>query len=374
MKFITGNEIISYSVGIAMASAYALMFLDFLVKACREGFPGFLKSSVLILSSLNAVMLTVSGIVSYDALHSNMVAEAAVPAFVLLVYQLDNGCRIIDASVLAVTSVMSFISLALSVLRLVMEADPVYLTEFSVWLPAVMALALLLHCCSRVVCSVTDFREFLKGTAVRQYVSDSITSSSVSVFLSVLILVMSSFMLSGVAHSICAGVCLVVIFSMHVGLYVRVSRGREFALCRKLEEKLKERGSMPGPVPEEEKSKADIGYRTTYERLSTLFREKKPYLDGDLTIGDVAKELYTNKLYISKSINLYTGKNFCQYVNFHRVNYSMELFRTNPHLKVGQLAEMSGFHSVASYNMAFRLFMNESPGEWCRRNRFTTCE
>jgi transcriptional regulator GlxA family with amidase domain len=38
-------------------------------------------------------------------------------------------------------------------------------------------------------------------------------------------------------------------------------------------------------------------------------------------------------------------------------------------LKIAELANMSGFNSVVSYNMAFRLFMNENPSEWCRKER-----
>ena len=373
MKFIIGNEIISYSVGLALASVYVLMLVDFFVTAFRNGFPGFLKSAVLLLSSVNAVLLVASGIISYDALYSSYVLEAALPAVVLLAYHLDSGGRLMDVSVMAVTAIVFTISLILSMMRFFTDGIPSYLTEFSAWLPAVLALSMLMHSCFRMMSGITDLRELLKGMQVGRYVSEFMTSSFISVFLSVLILAMSSFMLSGVAHSICAGVCLAAVVFMHVSLYVKVSRGRIFVMCRKLEDKLKHGTSLriPEREPEDGMSKADIGYRTTYERLNTLFEEKKPYLDGNLTIGDIARELYTNKLYISKSINLYTGKNFCQYVNLYRVRHSMKLFKANPHLKVGQLAEMSGFHSVASYNMAFRLFMNESPGEWCRRNRFT---
>ena len=52
--------------------------------------------------------------------------------------------------------------------------------------------------------------------------------------------------------------------------------------------------------------------------------------------------------------------------------YSIEIFKENPHLRVSELAEMSGFHTLVSYNMAFRLVMNESPGEWCRRTRLVS--
>ena len=36
---------------------------------------------------------------------------------------------------------------------------------------------------------------------------------------------------------------------------------------------------------------------------------------------------------------------------------------------LAELAEKSGFNTVVSYTMAFRLFMDETPSEWCRKER-----
>lgn len=115
--------------------------------------------------------------------------------------------------------------------------------------------------------------------------------------------------------------------------------------------------------------KGDSNYKELYERIVLYFEMSKPYLDGDLTINDVVKEVYSNKVYISKAICHYTGRNFRQFVNYYRVIHSMELFRANLEMKVAELAEKSGFNTVVSYTMAFRLFMNETPSEWCRKER-----
>ena len=110
-------------------------------------------------------------------------------------------------------------------------------------------------------------------------------------------------------------------------------------------------------------------YRDVYDRVMSYFEEHLPYLNSELTINDVGKVVFTNKLYISKAITQYTGRNFCQFVNYYRVTYSVNLFRKNPDLKVLELANASGFNTVASYSTAFKLFMNENPSDWCRKER-----
>ena len=101
-----------------------------------------------------------------------------------------------------------------------------------------------------------------------------------------------------------------------------------------------------------------------------LFENDRMYLNSELTINDVVKIVYTNKLYISRAISQFTGRNFCQFVNYYRVIHSIRLFRENPDLKVAELANQSGFNSSVTFAMAFRLYMSESPSDWCRKERY----
>ena len=113
----------------------------------------------------------------------------------------------------------------------------------------------------------------------------------------------------------------------------------------------------------------DDPYREIYDRITAYFDKSMPYLNSGLTIADIGRGVFSNKLYISKAISQYTGRNFCQFVNYHRVAYSVNLFRKNPDLNVTELANASGFNNVASFSTAFKLFMNENPSDWCRRER-----
>ena len=110
--------------------------------------------------------------------------------------------------------------------------------------------------------------------------------------------------------------------------------------------------------------------RKVYERLERYFDTSRPYLEGrKLTVEEVSKILYTNKAYLAKAIRLYSGLNFCQYVNRHKIDYAVEAFRKNPQMRITELAQMSGFNSVTSFNISFRAFKNMSPGDWCRQCR-----
>lgn len=106
-----------------------------------------------------------------------------------------------------------------------------------------------------------------------------------------------------------------------------------------------------------------------YKSAVDYMEKNQPFLDENFNLEDFARRLYTNKVYLSRTVNTLSGRNFRQFVNYYRVKYSTELFRQDPRLKVEELAMMSGFHTVVSYNMAFHLFMNETPSEWMRRYR-----
>ncbi len=116
-------------------------------------------------------------------------------------------------------------------------------------------------------------------------------------------------------------------------------------------------------------SRVEAVYKELYERIVSYFEINKPYLNSDLTINTIVKVTFSNKLYISRAISQFTGRNFCQFVNYYRVIHSIDMFRDNPNLKIHELANMSGFNSIVSYNMAFRLFMGENPSEWCRKEK-----
>lgn len=156
---------------------------------------------------------------------------------------------------------------------------------------------------------------------------------------------------------------------VQLALGLRCCYDAEFLIFKKQEERIAVAYKASKMELAVMRPKPDEAYQDVYSRIVSYFEEEKPYLNGDLTINDVVKVVYTNKLYISRAISHYAGKNFCQFVNWHRVMYSVERYRENPEMTVTDLWQACGFNSVVPYNMAFKLFMGENPGEWCRKEK-----
>ena len=105
------------------------------------------------------------------------------------------------------------------------------------------------------------------------------------------------------------------------------------------------------------------GYEV-YLRAVECMETKKPYLDEKLDLEQFAKAIFSNKAYVSKNVNLYSGRNFRKFVNSYRIQYAVELMMKDPHLRMEEVSTMSGFHSPVSFNMAFRLFQGKTPTQW----------
>ncbi len=102
------------------------------------------------------------------------------------------------------------------------------------------------------------------------------------------------------------------------------------------------------------------------DRLLGYFECEKPYLSKNLTMEEVAMRLFTNKTYLSKTINVEMNKNFRELVNYFRVKEAIRIFHEDSTLSMSELRERCGFNNNASFTSAFKLNTGYTPGEWCR--------
>lgn len=90
-------------------------------------------------------------------------------------------------------------------------------------------------------------------------------------------------------------------------------------------------------------------------QLEQLLEEKKLYHNPKLTLTDVAKELGTNRTYLSACLNQELDTTFYNYINLHRLKEVEILFQDSKHTNhtIEELALMCGFNSISTFRRAF---------------------
>jgi AraC-like DNA-binding protein len=101
-------------------------------------------------------------------------------------------------------------------------------------------------------------------------------------------------------------------------------------------------------------------------RLDDLMDCESLYLDGDLTLADVAKRLCTSPQNLSEALNGRLGQHFGDYINKHRIAEVQKLLLDprSRHRSIIALAFEAGFNSKTAFNGAFRRTVGITPSEF----------
>lgn len=98
------------------------------------------------------------------------------------------------------------------------------------------------------------------------------------------------------------------------------------------------------------------------------FINEKVYLSNDLTISMLAKELNTNRTYVSKILNQEFGETFNQLVKRYRIEHSTKLMLENKNKLFVDIATESGYTCEQSFYRNFKKIMGMTPKVWRDRN------
>lgn len=102
------------------------------------------------------------------------------------------------------------------------------------------------------------------------------------------------------------------------------------------------------------------------DTLLAYMGTKKPYLDPELTLSSLAKDLNISRSNLSQLINDGIGENFYDFVNKYRVEEVKRLM-TDPEVKnfnMLGLALEAGFKSKSTFNLIFKRFTGLTPTEY----------
>jgi AraC-like DNA-binding protein len=110
-----------------------------------------------------------------------------------------------------------------------------------------------------------------------------------------------------------------------------------------------------------------------YQRLMYLMKNKKPYLDPDISIEKLSNMLRVNENELSGLLNRRLHQNFFEFINLYRIETFKEqvLNPSNERYTIISIAFECGFNSKATFNRVFKNFTNLTPVEYKRKYQKT---
>lgn len=99
--------------------------------------------------------------------------------------------------------------------------------------------------------------------------------------------------------------------------------------------------------------------------VEALMHERHYFLRKDLKIGDVVREVGSNRTYVSNYINATHQCSFSDYMNQQRIEHAKRLLQeAGKSVKLAQIADDSGFANEQSFYRNFKKFTGMTPAEW----------
>ncbi|WP_179469157.1 helix-turn-helix transcriptional regulator [Chryseobacterium sp. H1D6B] len=124
-------------------------------------------------------------------------------------------------------------------------------------------------------------------------------------------------------------------------------------------------------VPRDEKAKSIL----SDEKLQNIklkledFENNKMFLNKNITVDSLARDLSTNRDYLSKSVNELKEMNFSKYLNELRINYIVEELNKNEKLwkhTISAIADDIGYNNSESFSNAFRKITGTLPSYYIK--------
>lgn len=101
-------------------------------------------------------------------------------------------------------------------------------------------------------------------------------------------------------------------------------------------------------------------------RLIQFMEEKKPFLDAELSLTSLSKQIGLNRNQLSQLINDGIGKNFYDFINKYRVEEVKRLMvdQQKRNYNLLGIALEAGFKSKSTFNLIFKRFTGLTPTEY----------
>ncbi len=109
-------------------------------------------------------------------------------------------------------------------------------------------------------------------------------------------------------------------------------------------------------------------------QLEQWMQHRQPYLNADLTMPKLAKQLGWPSSRLSQLLNDNLAQTFPDYVNHWRIQHAKTLMTGEPAMKMQTLAEQAGFNSLSTFYAAFKKFTGATPARYKQSLPIVTSE
>jgi AraC-type DNA-binding domain-containing proteins len=99
-------------------------------------------------------------------------------------------------------------------------------------------------------------------------------------------------------------------------------------------------------------------------KLTERMKIEKPFLQPGFSLPDLARQLNVSVHTLSQVINDGLGKSFFEMTAEYRIEEAKSLLKSQPNIKVEEIAEQVGYNSKSSFNTAFKKLTGKTPGEF----------
>jgi ligand-binding sensor domain-containing protein/AraC-like DNA-binding protein len=101
------------------------------------------------------------------------------------------------------------------------------------------------------------------------------------------------------------------------------------------------------------------------KKLLDFMESEKPYLDPNITLHKLSKEIIIPGHYLSQVINAKLNKNFYDFINFYRIEEAKRILTNSKNnFTILEVAFEVGFNSKSAFNRAFNKYVKMTPSHF----------
>lgn len=163
-----------------------------------------------------------------------------------------------------------------------------------------------------------------------------------------------------------------ILFSVLLFMLAYVGYIQQFSMTDMLRDNASRANSGTQPEAHADAQPEEDVIEQLHRQLLEDVDDNELFLRSDLKISHLADYYHTNREYLYQALNVRMGVTFSEFINRHRINHAISLMKQSPELPANDVAQQSGYSSLASFYRNFKAFEGCSPKEFLKQQQRDT--